>query len=296
MKRLDNDTVVMEVGERFDNSIMRVNTTDDQLCENIRTNIAKQFPQFSPLDPLGNGYSENPRHLVLVGSGWSLKEPDVYEELRQQHFEQACIVALNGSAKWLLERNIRPSAHVILDARPENIEFITDPIPGCKYFLCSQVHPSLFDKVADRDVTIFHALTDNATKERDILDDYYGKHHWFRIPACGNVGVTSMLLFRFLGYKFQHLFGYDSCYKSDGEHHAFPQSLNDKECVAEFKVGTEGRVFKCSPWQAAQARNFLDVIQLNGALFELNIHGDGLLAYLIRVAAKMPDEPITPEM
>lgn len=280
----EEGTITLHEGERFDASVMRVNTPHEQIYSNIRTNIRRQLPQVMP-------YDEQSTPICIVGSGWSLNDPAIYEELRQLYFDGAKIVALNGSAKWLMERNLRPSMHVMLDARPENREFITAPIPHCKTFLSSQCHPSVFDAAADREVFIFHCFVEEADGEPKILDEFYGKRKWARVPACGTVGVTSILLSRVIGFRFQHLFGMDSCYKPDGTHHAFPQALNDGEGKAIFRVGKEGRLFLCSPWQAAQARSFLNMIQLNNELIELSVHGDGLLAYLLQRAATMPDDP-----
>lgn len=277
------DTVTLRPGDRFDASVMRVNTDAETIYRNIRSNLAAQLPQLTV-------YAENPQHVAVVGGGWSLSDPEVYEQLRRLYFDGAAIVALNGSAKWLMERNLRPSMHIVLDARPENLEFIRDPIPNCKYFLASQVHPSLIEAVKDRDAYLFHAMPEDVP-EVAICDDYYGKRRWVRVPACSSVGVTSILALRCLGFRYQHLFGIDSCYRADGTHHAFPQALNENEGRAWFRFGQDGREFLCSPWMAAQARSFLEMIVVNHEHISLAVYGDGLIAYLLKTAAEMPAEP-----
>ena len=278
----EDGSLTLNEGEKFDASVMRVNTEHDKILDNIRTNVKWQLPQLQAWP------EQIDQKVVLVGGSWSLNAPDVYEELRELYFNGAKLVALNGSVKWLMERNLRPSIHVILDARPDNIAFLETIPPHCHLFLASQCDPTLFMKAIidqGRDPYIFHGLSGESVKENEVLDAHYGSGGWFRLPACGTVGVTSILLCRVLGFRFQHLFGMDSCYRSDGVHHAYPQALNDKEGSALFQVGKDGRVFRCSAWQAAQARSFLDMLSVNAGALELSIHGDGLLAYLLQVAA-----------
>jgi hypothetical protein len=278
---LDSNTYTLQEGEKFDASVMKVNTDHETLYANIRSSIRRQLPQLSP-HPVNN------TPVCIVGGGWSLNDPDVYEELRQLYFNGAKIVALNGAAKWLMEHNLRPSLHLILDARPQNVDFLRIAIPHCKTMLASQCAPIMFDALEDREAYIFHAVAENADPEIEILDQFYGRGKWVRVPAAGTIGITSILLLRILGFRFQHMFGIDSCYKPDGTHHAYPQALNDNEGAALFKVA--GREFLCSAWQAAQARNFLDVIRVNGEHFELDIHGDGLLAHLLKTGSEMPEK------
>ena len=107
----------------------RVNTPDEQILRNINSSIRRQLPQF-------NMYPDQPGAICIVGGGWSLD--DTKDELLDICWrEGAPIIALNGAAKWLMERNIRPAIQMILDARSDNADFITD-IPGCKYLISSQ--------------------------------------------------------------------------------------------------------------------------------------------------------------
>lgn len=273
---LSTDIIDVPQTEKWDAYAITLNNSHDAIKANIASNMARQIPQLMP-------HNEQDQTLCIVGGGWSLN--DTYEELRQLYFDGAKIVALNGSAKWLMERNLRPSLHVVLDSRPDNVEFVRDAIPHCRIMLASQCDPSLFDVCADRDVTIFHAITDNSADEIAMLDAYYAKR-WQRVPPSGSVGITAITLCRFLGFRFQHLFGIDSCYREDGVHHAYAQPINDAEGSALFEIA--GKVFRCSAWQASQARHFLDLIKLNGEHFELSIHGDGLLSYLLKRGCEMP--------
>lgn len=277
---VENDKIVATEGEKWDASVMRVNTDRETLLENINGAIKRQLPQMYP-------HAENPQHIAIVGGGWSLL--DTVEELRALYFDGVKLIAVNGSARWLMERNLRPSMHVVLDARAENAEFLRDPIPHCKYFLASQCHPDLFDIVADRETYLFHAVSDSADVEADLLNAFYLKR-WARVPTAGTVGVTSVMLMRLLGFRYQHLFGLDSCYAPSGNHHAYPQAMNDGEGSAIFKIAE--RTFECSAWQASQARSFIDMLSINGEHVDLEIHGDGMLAHIVKYGAEMPEPTV----
>jgi hypothetical protein len=169
----------------------------------------------------------------------------------------------------------------MVDARPENVAFVSEPIPQCKYFLASQCHPVVFDACADRDTTIYHVISTNGEAERDRLNFHYGEKHWQEVPSSGTVGIIAIVLCRMLGFRFQHIFGMDSCYSPGGDrHHAYPQALNDAEGAGEFVVA--GRSFLCSAWQASQIGEFTDLLRYYGDEVCLDFHGDGAIAHLLK--------------
>ena len=186
----------------WDRSLAKLNTAQRVIRANIRNNIRRHLPQLC-------AYQPNNERIAIVGGGWSLKYTET--ELRDLVFSGVKIVALNGAAEWLVERNFKPSVHIVLDARPINAGFFKYDVPGCKYFLASQCHSSVFDAVAGRDATIFHVISTTNETERRRLDEYYGKGRWQDVPSSGTVGIVAILLCRLLGFQFQHLFGIDSC-------------------------------------------------------------------------------------
>lgn len=268
---------VPEGTRRWDTSVMRLNVKTDVILNNIRSSIQRQLPQFQP-------YEESAERIAIVGGGWSLE--DTFEELRELYFNGVKLVALNGAANWLLERNLKPAMHIVMDARTDNISFLEKPIPRCKYFLASQCDASLFDACMDRDLRIFHVISSESEEERKILNEFY-KERWTQVPGAGTVGIVAILLCRMLGFKYQHVFGLDSCYAPDGRHHSYKQEMNENEGSADFWCG--GRKFRCSAWQASQASNFLAVVKHHGDLLQLAIHGDGVLAHLVKLGSDMAE-------
>jgi hypothetical protein len=49
-----------------------------------------------------------------------------------------------------------------------------------------------------------------------------------------------------------------------------------------FPVFAGGRRFDCTIWQYSQASEFMDLIRVFGNEFQLDIHGDGLLAWILQ--------------
>ncbi len=257
-----------------------INTDDAVLLANIQHSITLGHPQVRPQAPQAD-------RVVLVGGGPSLD--DTFEELRALYFAGAKVVTVNGSYQWCLDRNIRPSAHVVLDARPENARFVSPAIPQCRYLLASQCAPETWAAVDGRpDVWIWHAVAEDNAILKPTLDAYYDKQ-WMPTPGGTTVVMRAMLLMRAMGFLRFDLFGVDSCFMGD-QHHAYEQAENDNDKAYPFTVYPSGhpemaRVFHCAPWMAKQLECFLQSIRLHGKHFLLNVHGDGLLAFALSSSA-----------
>lgn len=259
-----------------------VNTPDDQILRNIEHSIRLGHPQYRPL-----ARTMVPR-VCLVGGGPSLDS--TLPELRQLYFEGAFIVTVNGAYQWCVERNIRPSAQIVLDARPENARFVNPPVPRCLYLIASQCAPETWAQVEGRpEVYIWHAVNDANSHARPILDRYY-KDTWCPTPGGTTVVMRAITLLQGLGYFKFDLFGVDSCY-IDKKGHAYEQPENAKDKMFPFRVYPSdrpdlSRTFLCAPWHAKQLEDLLQLIRLNGDKFSLEIHGDGMLAYALKVSAQ----------
>lgn len=259
-----------------------INIDTTALVENINAAIRLGYPQVWRTGGM------NPGRVAIVGGGPSLNQTEA--ELVQLYHEGAKVIALNGAARWLMERNIRPSAHIILDGRPGNASFVLDAeIPQCRYYLASQVHPDVWARVSGFEhVAIFHDAGDASACE--VLDRYYLKH-WQGVPGGTTVGTRAIGLMRMLGFLRFDMFGFDSCWM-DGQHHAYAQEQNAQEAKYTLTIqagddSTEARTFSVAPWHLKQLDDLLLFIRSSGNSFMLNIHGDGLLAYALRAGSQM---------
>ena len=283
LKPLDGNTL-LEEAHRFDKYRMQLNTSQEELLANVRQNIKRPLPQLQI-------YNLRPKNeVVIVGGGWSTE--DTIDELYELAMDRKPIMAVNGAGMYLEGKHIRTDILMILDAKPENIAFVKDEIPDCKYFLSPQCHPSLFDACEGRDLTVFHIMTFQEV-EFAILYAHYGEH--FKcVPGGSTVGLRAISLSHMLGFRLMHLFGFDSCYAPDGRHHSYEQKWNDDEGTADMYAelkncaGTDAvKKFRCSSWQAHQVEQFFAFLKKNGDQFKLNVHGSGLLATMLNTGAKL---------
>lgn len=259
----------------------RVNTEDDVLLSHIRSSIRRGHRQIMPHAP-------NDKRVVLVGGGPSLES--TFYELRQLIWEGAELVTLNGAYHWCIERNLQPKMQIIVDARDTNARFLEPEIPKCIYTLASQCHPAVWDAVEGRErVFIFHAAAGDDPATKQVLDDYYGKQ-WYGVGGGTTAATRALSLLRTLGYMRFDFFGIDSCWM-ENKHHAYEQAENRHDKRIPFKVEPTGRpdlarIFLCAPWHVKQAEDFLQEVRINGDHFLINVHGDGLLHYLLHASAE----------
>lgn len=259
-----------------------VNTPDELIIENINHSIRLGHPQVRPQ----NCQQDN---VLLVGGGPSLESTK--QELIDLYFQGSKIFALNGGYQWCIDNNLRPSAVIMVDARPNNAYFLKTAIPQCRYLIASQCHASTWAMVGGRDnVWIWHALDGEESIFKGLLDEYYFGH-WTGIPGGTTVAMRSLVLLRMLGFNRIDMFGVDSCCLGD-KHHAFPQEQNNKDTIFSYIAFPTGhperaRKFMVTNWMLKQLEDFLQLIKVAGNQFLLTVHGNGLLAFALQEAANL---------
>lgn len=262
------DAVFYVSGQRTSQEAQRVNGINVEfpyLIKNIKQNIARGLTQCKP-------HAKSDGELLLLGGGPSLN--DYVDEIRSS---KKPIICTNGTYNWCLENGITPSGLVIVDARPNNMKFVSKTIPGCKYLFASQCHPALFDVVPADQTWIWHSAT---TPEIEAeIEAAYGGETWYPVPGGRTVVLRAMMLLRMLGWKKQRVYGFDSCLRGD-EHHAYDQPENEHDKVVTVEVG--GEKFQCYMWMAGQAQDFQKMLRdLRGEL-DITVAGNGLCAKILR--------------
>lgn len=260
-----------------------VNTPDEVLLEQVATNIRRGLMQAQPYQP-----NENTAILVCGGPSLAMTEKD----LVKAYWNGGKVVAVNGAYQWCVDRNIKPSAFVMLDAREFNARFLETPVEGCHYLLASQCHPKAFELCQDRKVTIWHGMS-AGEKEEVLLNEFYFKRY-HPVTLGTTVAMRAISLMRMLGFMRLEIFGLDSCWIGE-EHHAYQQDENNNERKMAVWLRPQNRDdkaqrFICSPWMAKQAEDFLQLVKERGNLFELNVHGPGLIATAIKMCAELQIE------
>lgn len=267
--------------------ICSLNTDKETMLENVRTNIRHQgLGKVWPCKPM-----DREDAIAIVTGGPSLL--DTLDELRAAIADGARCVSLANATHVLLENGIRPSAQVLLDAKPRNAEFAHD-VPGCTYFLASQCDPSVFERVmsfsqmngysgfeakeGQQRIILWHAV--NSDEELQAVMDL--GEPWVPVQAGSTITLRALRLFQILGYWRFHVFGMDSCMMG-GRHHAYEQPAADHLRVAD--IGCNGRRFDVTGWQIHQVMEFMKFCRLFAQELEMSVHGDGLIAHMIRTSA-----------
>jgi len=102
-----------------------------------------------------------------------------------------------------------------------------------------------------------------------------------------------------LGFQWFDIYGFDSCIlgKDPETHHSYSQPENDREGYVRAifpnleEKGIEHPDFWAAPWMLMQAYEFQELAKwdakFGGAMFNINIHGDGLIAWMIKNGAML---------
>lgn len=229
------------------------NTSDEVLIDNILHNIKLPNNLLQKLEPHSD-------IAAVVGGGPSLKTSYIPPEYH--------IFATNNAWRMLDEFDY----HVMLDARPENAQFI--PEDGIKFY-ASQVWPGCIDE----SVILWHSYADGI--QEIIKDD---PRETVYVGGGSSVGLKAVVIAFLMGYRTIHLYGFDSSYE-DGKHHAYPQALNDGERVID--VICNDKEYKTAPWMVTQVEEFKDLAEmLVNEGCELIVHGTGLLPDVAAELAK----------
>lgn len=252
------------------------NVEIDALMEHVRVNVARDLPWFTP------GATSN-RPLIIVGGAPSLRES--LPHIHQRRSAGAKVWALNNAWRPLVAARIKPHAIVMMDARPENVEFVQDG-PDCEYLIASMAHPSLFEALERqrRRVTVWHA-DQTGYAEREALAQYDKPQ--VIVPGGGTVGLRAMMLAPLAGHRDVHIYGMDSSYRGD-QHHAYPQALNDGETVHIIHHTGLKKNYHCAGWMARQADEFATFrTKLVAMGVRIWVHGEGLIPDLSRLLNRM---------
>lgn len=245
----------------------KCNTEIEQRARQIEINLKRGLPEVVRI-PAIHG-----RQMVIVGGGPSLKNS--LAQIRFRKSKKCEIWATNGTHDYLIERGIIPDYFAMCDAREENVRFVQKPHKDVTYFISSQCHPAVFDALEGYRVMIWHNYEPEL--KDTIIKNSNSREIWM-IGGGGTVGLRLMYMGPGLGYRFIHLYGFDSCY-SDDSHHAYPQALNDGE--RRITVYAQGKKFVCAPWMMKQAQDYQEQLRtLTECGCRVFAHGEGLIPFI----------------
>ena len=181
------------------------------------------------------------------------------------------IAAVNGSQAMLKDRGVLPDACGICDPY-EKMADIIDVDRRVRYFVSSTCHQSVFDKLSDCHVEIWHA---SGAKGAVELCKNKRPDDWFVIGGGCTMGLRWINLGYVLGFRRFHLHGMDSSFRDSGTH-AYPDRRNNDGKATLILDGFKTRANFLG--QVADFRMLLErYLEPDIEPVAIEVFGDGLL-------------------
>lgn len=245
----------------------------DVLALNIAENMKADWPRLHLREDFGKAKG---KPLAILSAGPSLNKflPEVYEYFTD--------VMVCGSAHdHVVKYGIDPTYSVQADGSKLALDFFKLRLPGTQYLMASQCDPVMFEGLPRDQVFMWHNINN------EIQTGFNAE------PAiCGGCTVTlrAINIAVLLGYHDLHFYGFDSCFEDVENQHAFEyqeEKDGSNRDAFDVRVGGEGgRVFQCNPTFLTQAREFQEMCGAFSHMFNPTVHGDGLIAEIMKVAAR----------
>jgi len=223
---------------------------------NIRVNTARAIPVITDYTP------EHKGRVNIAAGGPSLS----VKLLKKRKKKGEYLMCVNGVHDHLISEGLVPDALVLLDPKPELAALTQHPHKGVTYYVASCCDPSVFDALEGYDVVLWHA------KQFEEIPEA------FQIAGGVTTGLRCLNLSYVLGFRDIHFYGLDSCFQDRS--HAYASWGDGKQ---RYSLTAGDREFLCLPYHIEQAVSYMEIIRSIGHLVQPVVHGDGLIAHLIKM-------------
>lgn len=230
----------------------------EQRCNNAVVSLSLGLPRFAGLLEAGRGKK---CAAALVSGGPSLaSQLDLVRTFD-------IIIACGSAHDYLIEHGIIPTHCAIFDPGPHHAAVYRRPHPDVRYLISSTCDPAVFKKFERFAVFLWHPFD-------DLPETLYGGEP--RIGGGSSVSLRAIALAHCMGYREQHLFGFD-CSFDDAEH-AYPYN---QDRPPPIEVNLEGRQFRTTPALLQQAQEFIRMYFDHQNTFACTVYGTGLAASML---------------
>jgi 6-hydroxymethylpterin diphosphokinase MptE-like len=262
-------------------TIKSVGVMKDERNAHTRQNVlktAKRIPD-QPLAP-------NDRVALIACYGPSLRT--TWVSLPQQRKKlSATLVSVSGAHDFLRKHNITPDMHVECDPRPHKAKMMRKLSRKTRYTMASCSHPDVIDALAGYDLTLWHLY--NGPESFDVRN-IRSEETAAMIPGGGSVGLRTITLLYFLGFRNFVVHGMDCSFDGE-EQHAGAHSGKTQTTIEVnpvCKVGGEtvrsDRWFKTSPVLVSYANHMLKDLRIGRyPMCNFYWYGDGLFQEMLRL-------------
>lgn len=186
------------------------------------------------------------------------------------------LICVNAAHDYLIRHGIQPDVCVLLDSWERMAQVIT-PHPGVKYWIASQCHPDVFERLRSSDVTLWHAWISEASLGAS-LEKLLGPKGWI-VYTGGTAALGSAYLAWVKGYRRFSFFGIDSSFETD--FHAETVVVYGDQAVPsdDLYVTYHGKDFHTVTSLALQAQQFEQMF-LKFNTSKILVHGVGLIPWI----------------
>lgn len=251
----------------------------NELIKNMRYAMSHGYPQF---------YKRDPHHgeIVLCGSGPSIENN--VEDIKALYANGHPVMAIKSTHDWLVDHGIRPQLALAVDPTEKIARLYQNPQPDCVYLIATQCHPEVYKALAGYNVVIWNAYTKKAegywknyVKRKRRVDKVYF------INGGSTSGLRAITMAYLMGYRKVHLFGFDSCLRSQTDN--LLKISGERNTKQTCVVVVEDRHFFCDPAMACQGNEFMKQVRHTPRL-QVRVWGDGFIPYVSKLCG-MQDDP-----
>jgi len=253
--------------------VCRANTDCSYREKNVAINKARPIPRFMDRPDL---MALRHEPIALVGGGPSVKRH--LNDIRKFKW----IMAAGSSHDYLIENGIIPTFAVSTDSKEETNLYYQNPVKGCTYLFASSGPPSLFERLKDYDIQLWHF-------NEQVDPIHYAPERSFGWGCM--VGVVCIQVALYLGFQEQHYFGYDCSFERDATH-SYAISQEELQGLAEQTTiayqGEEQVPFLTTTALICQITHFFGVYKCpDGNYLKGYVYGGGMLWDNIRQTPEM---------
>lgn len=249
---------------------LRVPTTDplppSQIAEHIRFWMGKVndlgLPQVEP----------EHKHTVSISFVAGARSIERFKDRIAREAGMASVWGINSGYAWLLKNGIVPRATMILDPLPAMLEHLTEIRDDTVFYVASTAHPRLWERLAGKDVRIFHAISGaNYAAGPGI------KHH---IIGGSSTATRAPHLAYLLGYRQMNVYGVDSSFAPEATTHL---TQDTRWYAPPIRVRCNGAEFHTQWDLLAQAEYWRALLEADQGDVALQIHApaDTLIAAML---------------
>jgi hypothetical protein len=270
-----------ESGDTIIGQVKAVGVMREERIDHVRANVLKIPARIPDQDVKPhNGIA------LIACYGPSLKETFPLLK-RQQKKLGAKLISVSGAHDFLRGKGITPDIHIECDPRAHKGKMMRKRSLDTTYFMASCCHPDVIDMLKGHNVVLWHLYNGPESFQiRDIKSEETAA----MIPGGGSVGLRSISLLYFLGFRNFIVHGMDSSFEGVEQHAGSHSGKVQKQIkvrpainINDVTIKSE-REYSTSPVLISYANQMLKDLR-EGRFAGANFfwYGDGMFQEMLRL-------------